>query len=67
VRSQREMFEYQIGLEREELEQYPDEEAAELALIYAAKAFPGTRGKSGYACWRTRNARWIRWRARSWG
>lgn len=40
VRSQREMFEYQIGLEREELEQYPEEEAAELALIYAAKGVP---------------------------
>lgn len=40
VRSQREMFEYQIGLEREELEQYPQEEAAELALIYAAKGIP---------------------------
>jgi VIT1/CCC1 family predicted Fe2+/Mn2+ transporter len=37
MRSQREMFEYQIGLERDELEKYPDEEAAELALIYAAK------------------------------
>ena len=37
VRSQREMFEYQIGLEREELAQYPAEEAAELALIYIAK------------------------------
>ncbi len=37
VRAQREMFEYQIGLERDELERYPDEEAAELALIYAAK------------------------------
>jgi VIT1/CCC1 family predicted Fe2+/Mn2+ transporter len=37
VRSQREMFEYQIGLEREELDEYPQEEAAELALIYEAK------------------------------
>jgi len=37
VRSQREMFEYQIGLEREELEHYPDEEAEELALIYVAR------------------------------
>ncbi|HWR77075.1 MAG TPA: VIT1/CCC1 transporter family protein [Thiobacillus sp.] len=37
VRSQREMFEYQIGLERDELETYPEEEAAELALIYTAK------------------------------
>jgi len=37
VRSQREMYEYQIGLERDELEEYPDEEAEELALIYAAR------------------------------
>jgi VIT1/CCC1 family predicted Fe2+/Mn2+ transporter len=37
MRSQREMFEYQIGLEREELDEYPDEEAEELALIYAAR------------------------------
>lgn len=40
VRSQREMYEYQIGLERDELAQYPDEEAAELALIYEAKGVP---------------------------
>jgi len=40
VRSQREVFEYQIGLEREELEEYPDAEAEELALIYQAKGFP---------------------------
>lgn len=37
VRSQREMYEHQIGLEREELDQYPEEEANELALIYAAR------------------------------
>ncbi len=37
VRSQREFHEYQITLEREELDQYPQEEAAELALIYQAK------------------------------
>ena len=40
VRSQREVFEYQIGLEREELEEYPQAEAQELALIYEAKGFP---------------------------
>jgi VIT1/CCC1 family predicted Fe2+/Mn2+ transporter len=40
VRSQREMFEHQIGLEREELAQYPEEEAEELALIYAARGLP---------------------------
>ena len=37
VRSQRELFEYQIGLERDELAQYPEAEAQELALIYTAK------------------------------
>lgn len=45
MRSQREMFEYQIGLEREELDQYPQEEAAELALIYAAKGIPEAEAK----------------------
>jgi VIT1/CCC1 family predicted Fe2+/Mn2+ transporter len=37
MRSQREMFEYQIGLERDELREYPEEEAEELALIYQAR------------------------------
>ena len=37
VRSQREMYEYQIALEREELAEYPEEEAEELALIYQAR------------------------------
>lgn len=37
VRSQREMYEYQIGLEREELDHYPEAEAEELALIYQAR------------------------------
>lgn len=37
VRSQRELFEYQIGLERDELAEYPAAEAQELALIYEAK------------------------------
>ncbi|HEY2774183.1 MAG TPA: VIT1/CCC1 transporter family protein [Candidatus Binatia bacterium] len=37
VRSQRELFEYQIGQERDELALYPEEEAEELALIYAAR------------------------------
>ncbi len=37
VRSQREMFEHQIGAERDELAKYPDEEAAELSLIYQAR------------------------------
>jgi vacuolar iron transporter family protein len=37
VRSQREMYEYQIALEKEELAEYPQEEASELALIYKAR------------------------------
>jgi vacuolar iron transporter family protein len=45
VRAQREMFEYQIGLERDELEKYPQEEAAELALIYAAKGMDAVEAR----------------------
>lgn len=46
MRSQREMFEYQIGLEREELAQYPEEEAGELALIYIARGMPPDEARS---------------------
>jgi VIT1/CCC1 family predicted Fe2+/Mn2+ transporter len=45
VRSQRELFEYQIGLERDELAEYPDAEAEELALIYSAKGLPRREAK----------------------
>jgi vacuolar iron transporter family protein len=37
MRAQREMFEYQIRLEEQELKAYPEEEANELALIYEAR------------------------------
>lgn len=37
VRSQREMYEYQIALEKQELDLYPEEETEELALIYEAR------------------------------
>ncbi len=40
MRSQREMYEYQIELEKEELALYPEEEQEELALIYAARGMP---------------------------
>jgi VIT1/CCC1 family predicted Fe2+/Mn2+ transporter len=40
VRSQREMLERQIAAERDELAQYPAEEAAELSLIYQARGMP---------------------------
>ena len=46
VRSQREMYEYQIGLERAELEQYPEEEAAELALIFEHKGMSREEAKA---------------------
>jgi VIT1/CCC1 family predicted Fe2+/Mn2+ transporter len=45
VRSQREMYEYQIGLERAELDEYPEEEAEELALIYNARGLPLERAR----------------------
>ncbi len=40
VRSQREMLEYQLSLEKHELDTYPEEEAAELAVIYQARGLP---------------------------
>ena len=46
VRSQREMYEYQIALEREELAEYPDEEAEELALIYQARGVELTQARA---------------------
>jgi VIT1/CCC1 family predicted Fe2+/Mn2+ transporter len=46
VRSQREMYEYQIGLERDELAEYPEEEAEELALIYAARGMDPTQARA---------------------
>ena len=40
VRSQREVYEYQIAIEKEELLEYPEEEANELMLIYEARGVP---------------------------
>ncbi len=40
MRSQRELYEYQIAQERDELVRYADEEAQELALIYNARGLP---------------------------
>ncbi|MDA8225567.1 MAG: VIT1/CCC1 transporter family protein [Betaproteobacteria bacterium] len=45
VRSQREMYQYQIGLEREELRLYPQEEAEELALIYHARGMDAAEAR----------------------
>ena len=69
VRSQRELFEYQIGLERDELAEYPDAEAQELALIYAAKGLPREGGEQAREASSSpiRSTRSTRWRARSLG
>jgi VIT1/CCC1 family predicted Fe2+/Mn2+ transporter len=40
VQSSRELYQHQIKIEKEELEQDPAEEQAELALIYQAKGLP---------------------------
>ena len=40
MRSQREVFEYQIAIEKQELEEYPEEETEELSLIYQARGVP---------------------------
>ncbi|HEY8819788.1 MAG TPA: VIT1/CCC1 transporter family protein [Dehalococcoidia bacterium] len=40
VTTQRELFERQIALEKDELENQPEEEAEELSLIYQAKGIP---------------------------
>lgn len=40
VRSQKEVFEYQIAIEKEELAEYPEEEMEELKLIYEARGVP---------------------------
>ena len=45
MRSQREMFEYQIALEQQELDAYPEEEAEELALIYEARGIAAADAK----------------------
>jgi VIT1/CCC1 family predicted Fe2+/Mn2+ transporter/rubrerythrin len=45
VQSSRELYAHQIKIEKEELEGNPEEEAAELALIYQAKGLPEARAK----------------------
>jgi VIT1/CCC1 family predicted Fe2+/Mn2+ transporter len=45
MRSQRELFEHQIDLERAELALYPKQEAEEMALIYAARGMSLTEAR----------------------
>jgi VIT1/CCC1 family predicted Fe2+/Mn2+ transporter len=46
VRAQRELFEQQIAMEKEELEMSPKEEEEELALIYQAKGIPEDQARA---------------------
>jgi VIT1/CCC1 family predicted Fe2+/Mn2+ transporter len=46
VQSSRELYERQIRIERREVEEVPDEEEEELALIYEAKGLPETQARS---------------------
>lgn len=46
VSAQRELFEQQIALEKQELEMSPKEEEEELALIYQAKGVPDDQARS---------------------
>jgi VIT1/CCC1 family predicted Fe2+/Mn2+ transporter len=46
VQSSRELYERQIAIERDELEQRPEEEQAELALIYQAKGLPADQAEA---------------------
>jgi VIT1/CCC1 family predicted Fe2+/Mn2+ transporter len=46
MQSQRELFERQIALERAELEAMPQEEEAELALVYRSKGFTEDEAKT---------------------
>ena len=45
VQSQRELYEQQIAVERQELEMAPEEEKEELSLIYQAKGIPSTQAE----------------------
>jgi len=45
VQSSRELYEHQIKIEAEEIEESPDEEQEELALIYQAKGLPEDRAR----------------------
>jgi VIT1/CCC1 family predicted Fe2+/Mn2+ transporter len=46
VQSQRELYERQIAEEEDEIARYPEEEAEELALIYAARGVPLEQARS---------------------
>src|SRR5204863_8047507 len=66
VNSARELAQKQIEIERAELEQAPEEEIEEIALIYDAKGLPRPQAEAlARQRWRTRRPRSTRWCARS--
>ncbi len=46
IRSQSDVYEHQIEMERTELDEWPEEEEEELALLYQAKGLPPDEAKS---------------------
>jgi len=46
VQSSRELYQHQINIEKDEIEQAPEEEAEELALIYEARGIPEDQARS---------------------
>ena len=46
MRSQSDVYEHQIEMERTELDQWPEEEEAQLALLYQAKGLPSDEARS---------------------
>lgn len=46
VQSSRELYERQIGIEQREVEEVPEEEEEELALIYEAKGLPAAQARA---------------------
>ena len=66
VQSARELFEHQIGIEREELLAAPEEEAEELALIYQAKGLDRSGRELGSGSCKIDKRPWTPWRGRNW-
>ena len=66
VQSSRELYEHQIGIEKRELDEMPEEEMAELALIYQAKGVaPDEARRLAERLLSDESPRWTRWPARN--
>jgi hypothetical protein len=65
MRSQREMFEYQIGLERDELHEYPEEEGGTRADLPGTRHAAGRRRRVTRELVKNEMLRSTRWHAKS--